>query len=141
MTGWPRVASSRSWRVGGCPSGNFDQSSPDPAPRRGDLRRLADDADQVGAGGDGGETDIDGGESFRRGQVVVVGIDESGQDGAAARVDEGRIAAHGPTRGIFCPGEDDAVAGDGDGIGARVGRVASPDLAIDDEEIGHTGHS
>jgi hypothetical protein len=70
---------------------------------------------------------------------VVVGVVESGDDDAAARVDDPgvgrgeRAYLSGGTEG------DDAIAANGEGFGPGLGGIGGKDLGIDDDDGGRRG--
>ena len=88
---------------------------------RGRLRGLATQRVlDVGDGRDGGRRAVDGEEGGGVGEQVDVGVDEAGQERAAAAIDEGGAAPEGEDVGVGAGG-DDAPVLDGDGFGAPRG--------------------
>ena len=61
-----------------------------------------------------------------------MGVDESGQNGAPARVDDGGIAGNRIPRDRFRSDGDDSVVPDRNGFRMGIRGVSTPDSAVDE---------
>ena len=66
---------------------------------------------------------------------VDVIVDEAGHDEAAVQVDALRIFRRPGQHRVVRSHRHDAVSLDGDGVGEALGRIARPDLSVDQNEV------